>query len=657
MEIKNINKNTSLTFSPTKKIDKGINDNEININLNKNIDNIFNKINNNDLQKINHKKNYNKITVLNLISTKISKFYQTIRAGDNSIINIEKNYITNNIGKSLVFINPLFLKISECVFENNYDNVIHLKFVKDNNFINDPRKIIIEKNDISYNHNTGLYIDGIENYILNLDIFIMNNEMKRNKIDGIFICDSIVNILLISDNKMIGNQSNGINIYKVYQRFNNQRNTNIIENNDNNNIDINLNINNTINKGYLIDSNFNFLNFIIIKNNEFFENACLGLMINFSNAILFNNSFIGNYSSGMIICNYDFSNAYNKEGNNSNSSKPNDNSNINNGQIISENNSSTKGNTNSLINTFTNNMGISIIIDCTFNRNVGNGLKILSYNNLVYLINSTFSENNEYGLFLENEKENNIIKSDSNAYDKFNNLKNSSKGRKLTWNKNKSSDIKTMDFSEINKWFENIIKITKNTFNKNLNNDVITNKNTNLNQNIINFNIIEFLNNNRNNRFSLDFKSSFSCENFLSIFSDIRKIINENLFNFPKELKDIVLPYIILSNSTIENNSKSGVYLSNCILNTDRNVISENVKFSVYIAKEIFKDLYIENKNRKNSIEGNIGGEWGILETDSFCGNCFNSNSTGTKNKNNNKEKINKDELNKKKKEKSCQIF
>ena len=686
-----LNKDIASSSSNSKininKISKELNPNEININLDTKSNNFNNNLNNkasnnknrnsdinNQLQLIKNKKDYNKITVINILSTKISKFYQTIRAGDNVILNMEKNYITCNIGKSIVFLNPLFVKISESIFENNYDNVIHIKFVKERNFINVPRKIIIEKNDISYNHHSGLYIDGVENFILNLDLFILNNTMKGNKIDGIFLCDIIVNFLLISDNKLIGNESNGINIYKVYQRFYNPINSLIIDNNINiNNNNNNIDFNNIKNSLTLIDSNFTFLDFIIIKNNEFFENTCVGMMVNFSNAILYNNSFISNSSTGAIICEYDFAklnesnkgnNSYSiKKNNNDNNNGNNNNSKINNAQILSENNSSTKGNTNSLINSFINSMGISIVIDCTFNRNLRNGLKILNYKNLTYVINCTFCENKENGLVLENEKEDTIFYNDQNINDKNNNnSKNSSKVQKVQWNTDKSLDIKKMDFSEINKWFENIIKITKNTFNKNLDNkNLITNKNNNLNLNLncnlIDFNINKFLYDNRNSRFSLDFDSSLSCENILSIFSDIRKIINENLFNFPKELKDLIIPYTVLSNSTIENNSKSGVYLSNCILNSDKNNISENGKYSIHIEKEDYKNFYIENKNRKNRIEGNIGGGWGILETDSFCGMCFNSNDKKTYKKNNDNDKSRNDKDNKKKKEKNCQIF
>lgn len=549
-------------------------------------------------------KNYQNITVLNLISTKIARFYQTIRGGENSIVNIEKNFITNNIGKSLVLINPLFLKVSESIFENNYENTIHCKFVKDQYFIPDPRRIIIEKNEISFNHSTGIYIDGIENHPMNLDILILDNIIKNNKVDGIFICEAIVNFLLISDNKIFANKSNGINIYKVYQKY--YENFNNMKNNEN-----------------------NLMNFIIIKNNELVENAVLGLMLNFTNSILHNNSFISNASSGCIICNFDFSIAL-KNKNDANKSKNNFNNENNN--FGSNNNSSTKGNTHSLSNSSINCIGVSIVIDCTFNRNHGNGLKILNYNNITYIKNSRFSENREYGLFLEND-----MMCESNQ-------KKPSKG-KVIWNTNKALEINSMDFSKINNWFENIIKTTKNMFNKNPNKNELTNT--------INFDITKFLKENVNAKYSLNFKGSFSCENILSIFSEIRKIIKENLFNFPVELKDLIFPYIALSNSNIENNSKSGIHLSNCILNTEGNVIAENVKYSIYILKEELKEFYLVTKNKKNSIEGNIGGEWGNLHSDSFC-NCFNPpRSARTKNVNDE----NDDDKENKKKRKNCEIF
>ena len=349
-----------------------------------------------------NQKNYHKISILNIISSKISKFYQTIRAGENSITNIEKSFINNNVGKSIVFLNPLMVKISECVFENNYDNAIHIKFKKDENFVTDPRKLIFEKNEISYNHSSGIYIDGIDNFAIDLDLYILGNIIKKNKVDGIFIYNLLLNSMIISDNKILGNKANGINLYKVNQKFNFSG------------------INPILNQVVGIEGNNNFsssifsenLNFVIIKNNEFTDNEGLGIFFNDSRAILHKNSFHSNKASGMIMCNINFFDIYNK--NSTNLNKINLNNNNSNNNLINlpnnqssnthnPNNSSTKANTIGNNSFSTNNSGITIISECTFNNNCGSGLKIYNYNNLTYISNCKFHENTEYGLHIEND--------------------------------------------------------------------------------------------------------------------------------------------------------------------------------------------------------------------------------------------------------------
>ena len=49
-------------------------------------------------------------SILNLTSTRVHNFFQSIRASQNCIVNINKNAFIQNFGKAIVMINPLFLK-------------------------------------------------------------------------------------------------------------------------------------------------------------------------------------------------------------------------------------------------------------------------------------------------------------------------------------------------------------------------------------------------------------------------------------------------------------------------------------------------------------------------------------------------------------------
>jgi hypothetical protein len=209
------------------------------------------------------------ISILTILSTTISKFYQAIRAGENSIINLEKSYINNNYGKAIVILNPLITKIIETVFEKNVDNAIHIKFLKDDHLLNESRKIYIRDNEITYNHGNGIYIDGIENFVFDLDIVISNNVIKRNKLDGVFLCELYINSLNIFDNKFHENKNNGLNITKVHHK--NQKSTNTSDT-------------------------------LIIRNNEFHDSDMFGILMNDCKAIILSNSFMRNKQSGLILC-------------------------------------------------------------------------------------------------------------------------------------------------------------------------------------------------------------------------------------------------------------------------------------------------------------------------------------------------------------------
>ena len=65
-------------------------------------------------------------TILNLTNTRIHNFYQSIRAGQNCIINITKSACLQNYGKAIVMINPISLKINEAFFQNNMELVFKI---------------------------------------------------------------------------------------------------------------------------------------------------------------------------------------------------------------------------------------------------------------------------------------------------------------------------------------------------------------------------------------------------------------------------------------------------------------------------------------------------------------------------------------------------
>lgn len=288
------------------------------------------------------------ISILTIMSTTISKFYQAIRAGENSIINLEKSYINNNYGKAIVILNPLITKIIETVFDNNIDNALHIKFIKDENLLNESRKIYIKDNEIAYNHGNGIYIDGVENLVFDLDIVISNNTIRRNKLDGVFLCELYLNSLNIVDNKINENKNNGLNITKVYHKF--QKITNTSDT-------------------------------LIIKNNEFHDSDMFGILMNDCKAMILNNSFMRNKQSGLILCVLNYLDLYNTEGN----------------KI------STNTNSNNISNPDTqfHHKESTHIKQNNFMKNGCNGLKIANYNYLVSISDSKFSENIDYGIYLE----------------------------------------------------------------------------------------------------------------------------------------------------------------------------------------------------------------------------------------------------------------
>lgn len=325
----------------------------------------------------------NSVSILTIVSTRITKFYQTIRAGENSIINIEKSFITHNIGKAIVILNPLIVKVIESVFESNMDNALHIKFIKDENLSVDPRKLYFDKNDISYNYGNGIYIDGIENFFFDLDVVISNNIIRKNKVDGVFICDVFVNSLIVSENKFTENKANGLNLQKVYHKLGNNP--------------IKSNIMSSTNSLSL--SSNSEMPSINIRNNEFSDSEGFGVFLNESRAILNSNNFIRNKAAGMIMCNINFLEFYNNINNNSN--KDNVYNTLGSNQMsmpsnIIKTNTSASDTVNLL-------HGTSFLTGNNFLKNGGSGLKVYNYNYLVHITDCKFIENCDFGIQAEND--------------------------------------------------------------------------------------------------------------------------------------------------------------------------------------------------------------------------------------------------------------
>ena len=211
-------------------------------------------------------------SMLNLTNTRIQNFFQSIRAGQNCIVNINKSAFIQNLGKAIVMINPIFLKITESFFEYNGDNCIHLKFIEECLY-NEKRKLFFNKNEFNLTMGNNICIEGVKNNKLDLSIVITKNNFISSIINGVLIYDLFYNYFEINDNLFKKNNGNGLNIQKVFF----------------NELDaLNLNSNN-LNKQ------------IKILNNKFIENKGFGLFINDCAIEVISNKFSTNRQSGMFL--------------------------------------------------------------------------------------------------------------------------------------------------------------------------------------------------------------------------------------------------------------------------------------------------------------------------------------------------------------------
>ncbi len=318
-------------------------------------------------------------TILTLNSTRVEKFYQTIRAAENCIINIEKSYINKNVGKPLCILNPLIIKVFGSTFEGNGDNAVHLKFVKDENLQFDNRKIFFKNNEFSYNFGTGIYIDGVENFMFDLDVSIEGNLFKKNKGDSVFMLDLFLKSLMIKENKFLAGKVNGLNLNKIYPRTNNTSNS----------------ISNSQTAASYSQENMS----IEIRENEFIENNGFGIFMNDVRGHIINNSFIQNVACGMLLINL---NSYLEI-------KPK----------VQKENSNSNSNSQEIQNiSFNSNLNMSTpcyLHKNTFLKNGASGLRVINYSYFLQLSECYFKENVENGVQIEFEinKESSNNKEDS----------------------------------------------------------------------------------------------------------------------------------------------------------------------------------------------------------------------------------------------------
>ena len=283
----------------------------------------------------------------------------------------------------------------------------------------------------------------------------------------------------------------------------------------------------------------------------------------------------------------------------------------------------------------------------TFKKNQGNGLYIQkSFYNKVFLSlnknmqyqsikikDNQFIENKGFGLFVNDC----IIEAISNKFklnrhsgmflcnitvddpkQGFNGIQNFNGNNN---NNNNYNLIEDDDFSTIikevkrqsnllnNSFIENIenglfvygypycINIFENVFKRNCKNGILTDLDP-LYKNNINNNTN---NNNNNNFINLNIKKR--NQDFNTLLSEFKSCPNKT----SNELADM-----IITNSVIENNMKTGIVLSSCLIYCDGSFITNNLDYAISIKKKEYQ--YCFKSGKKNVISGAIGGVWGQIE-------------------------------------------
>lgn len=356
------------------------------------------------------------ISYLKLSSSKISKFDQTIRAGENSIIEIENCVFDYNIGKVIVLLNPIILRLINTVFEMNLNNIIHIKYIKNktfddkqsnnfkiNNDFSQKSKIYLEGNEFTRNYGCGIQLEGEKGVDTEIEILINKCIFKKNKGNSIFISDIIIQKLRIDSCSFLFNGENGIylqNIKLYFILFNSNLVKSIDKPNEvkfkelkdeqinNKHIEYILT---TMNLNTYTESSNDYKDFLpVIRKNKFIDNDLCGIFINNVQAIISENEFIKNKAGGIIFCDINESNKHN--------------------QIIKEREYKILSTTNKNINHLSQSSDCgnylnTYIQKCDFIKNGGSGIKITKYDFFISICNCLFQENIEYGLYIEGKSE------------------------------------------------------------------------------------------------------------------------------------------------------------------------------------------------------------------------------------------------------------
>ena len=141
------------------------------------------------------------------------------------------------------------------------------------------------------------------------------------------------------------------------------------------------------------------------------------------------------------------------------------------------------------------------------------------------------------------------------------------------------------------------INIFENVFKRNCKNGILTDLDplykNNINNNTNNINNNNFINLNIKKR----------NQDFNTLLSEFKSCPNKT----SNELADM-----IITNSVIENNMKTGIVLSSCLIYCDGSFITNNLDYAISIKKKEYQ--YCFKSGKKNVISGAIGGVWGQIE-------------------------------------------
>ena len=300
------------------------------------------------------------ISILTITNTRIDSFYQTIRAGENCIININKSAISNNFGKSIVIINPLIIKINETRFEYNNCSVC-VKY-DEKNFLDENRQIFFDKNDFEGCLGSSILIESTLLLKKNINVILSNNNFKYSRLDNVLLSEIKYSTLEIKNNIFENNKTNGL---KIKRCFNNEE---------------------TEKK-------------IIINKNTFQNNCENGLVIMDCIAELNQNKFIKNQQSGIFFCNLEEN------------------------SIESKKYFSKLQSTFASSDAIFEEKNVSFLNNNIFCENGESGLKINNYYFKVFLEENIFKENNKHGIIIDlNYNENGNINNKSEFEDKIKNF-------------------------------------------------------------------------------------------------------------------------------------------------------------------------------------------------------------------------------------------